>query len=108
MAYHILQSGFTCRLPKTPRSKFCLVRLRVGIKHDPPILTAPRSLVNHYFDVRFFYHKVSICVAYRYTMQETIDSRSECGDDIRSMTSAISAVNTANINTLGDISPDAL
>ncbi|KIJ18854.1 hypothetical protein PAXINDRAFT_166809 [Paxillus involutus ATCC 200175] len=30
VAYHILQSGVTCRLPKTPRT--------------------PRSLVNHYFD----------------------------------------------------------
>jgi len=63
VAYHILQSGVTCRLPKTPRT--------------------PRSLVNHYFD-------------------ETIDSQSEFGDDARSMASA------ADVNTLGDISPDAL
>ncbi|OAX44140.1 hypothetical protein K503DRAFT_789049 [Rhizopogon vinicolor AM-OR11-026] len=65
VAYHILQSGVNCRLPKTPRT--------------------PRSLVNHYFD-------------------ETIDAQSE-HDDTRSLHSAMSAV---DLNTLGDISPDAL
>ncbi|KIJ67690.1 hypothetical protein HYDPIDRAFT_165553 [Hydnomerulius pinastri MD-312] len=66
VAYHILQSGVTCRLPKTPRT--------------------PRSLVNHYFD-------------------ETIDALSEHGDDARSLYSAMSAM---DLNTLGDVSPDAL
>ncbi|KAJ8592711.1 hypothetical protein M405DRAFT_732751 [Rhizopogon salebrosus TDB-379] len=66
VAYHILQSGVSCRLPKTPRT--------------------PRSLVNHYFD-------------------ETIDAHSEHGEDTRSLFSAMSA---ADLNTLGDISPDAL
>ncbi|KAH7913443.1 Six-hairpin glycosidase-like protein [Hygrophoropsis aurantiaca] len=66
VAYHILQSGVSCRLPKTPRT--------------------PRSLVNHYFD-------------------ETIDSHSEFGDDTRSLFSAMSA---SDLNTLGDISPEAL
>lgn len=67
VAYHILQSGVSCRLPKTPRT--------------------PRSLVNHYFD-------------------ETIDNVSEYGgDDARSMVSAMSA---ADLNTLGDVSPEAL
>ncbi|KAG2339761.1 hypothetical protein BDR05DRAFT_575336 [Suillus weaverae] len=66
VAYHILQSGVSCRLPKTPRT--------------------PRSLVNHYFD-------------------ETIDLQSEHGGDTQSLYSAISAL---ELNTLGNISPDAL
>ncbi|KAH9978847.1 Six-hairpin glycosidase-like protein [Lactifluus volemus] len=66
VAYHILQSGASCRLPKTPRT--------------------PRSLAHHYFD-------------------ETIDSRSEYGDDVHSLMSAFSA---SDLNTLGDVSPDAL
>jgi len=67
VAYHILQSGASCRLPKTPRT--------------------PRSLAHHYFD-------------------ETLDSRSEHGDDIHSLMSAVSAT---DLNTpLGDISPEAL
>ncbi|THH13216.1 hypothetical protein EW146_g6974 [Bondarzewia mesenterica] len=66
VAYHILQSGASCRLPKTPRT--------------------PRSLAHHYFD-------------------ETIDYQSEYGDDAQSL---LSAYSTADLNTLGDISPDAL
>ncbi|KAF9038280.1 hypothetical protein BDZ89DRAFT_1129641 [Hymenopellis radicata] len=66
VAYHILQSGVTCRLPKTPKT--------------------PRSLAHHYFD-------------------ETIDSRSEFGDDAKS---AFSAMSSFDRNTLGDLSPDAL
>ncbi|TFK74071.1 glycoside hydrolase family 63 protein [Pluteus cervinus] len=63
VAYHILQSGATCRLPRTPRT--------------------PRQFAHHYFD-------------------ETIDSRSEYDDDTKSIMSGW------DINTLGDISPDAL
>ncbi|KAI0695546.1 Six-hairpin glycosidase-like protein [Cytidiella melzeri] len=66
VAYHILQSGASCRLPKTPKT--------------------PRGIVNHYFD-------------------ETIDSQSEYGGETPSVFSAYSA---ADMNTLGDISPDAL
>lgn len=66
VAYHILQSGASCRLPKTPKT--------------------PRSVVQHYFD-------------------ETIDSHSEYGAETPSAFSAFSA---ADLNTLGDISPDAL
>ncbi|OCH93107.1 hypothetical protein OBBRIDRAFT_750112 [Obba rivulosa] len=66
VAYHILQSGATCRLPKTPKT--------------------PRSLAQHYFD-------------------EHIDSQSEYGDETRSLHSAYSI---ADLNTLGDVSPDAL
>lgn len=66
VAYHILQSGASCRLPKTPKT--------------------PLSLARHYFD-------------------ETLDSQSEYGDDIRSLMSAMSA---NDLNTLGDVSPDAL
>ncbi|KAJ7647363.1 glycoside hydrolase family 63 protein [Roridomyces roridus] len=69
VAYHILQSGVSCRLPKTPRT--------------------PRAIVNHYFD-------------------ETIDSRSEFGDDAKSAKSAFSLMSAFDANTLGDISPDAL
>ncbi|KAI0041005.1 hypothetical protein FA95DRAFT_1611352 [Auriscalpium vulgare] len=64
VAYHILQSGASCRLPKTPKT--------------------PRSLAHHYFD-------------------EAIES--EYGDDAQSL---LSAYSTADPNTLGDISPDAL
>ncbi|KAJ7594579.1 glycoside hydrolase family 63 protein [Mycena floridula] len=66
VAYHILQSGMNCRLPKTPRT--------------------PRSVLHHYFD-------------------ETMDSRSEYGDDAKSAFSTMSAFDT---HTLGDISPEAL
>ncbi|KAH9935381.1 Six-hairpin glycosidase-like protein [Fomitopsis serialis] len=66
VAYHILQSGATCRLPRTPKT--------------------PRSLANHYFD-------------------EHIESQSEYGDETHSLRSAFSA---ADLNTLGDISPEAL
>ncbi|KAA1475157.1 hypothetical protein DENSPDRAFT_883343 [Dentipellis sp. KUC8613] len=66
VAYHILQSGAGCRLPKTPKT--------------------PRSLAHHYFD-------------------EHIDSKSEYGDEVQSLLSAFS---TADLNTLGDVSPDAL
>ncbi|KAJ7287565.1 glycoside hydrolase family 63 protein [Mycena rebaudengoi] len=66
VAYHILQSGVSCRLPKTPRT--------------------PRGILHHYFD-------------------ETMDSRSEFGDDTKSAFSTMSAL---DLNTLGDISPDAL
>ncbi|EIW83007.1 glycoside hydrolase family 63 protein [Coniophora puteana RWD-64-598 SS2] len=66
VAYHILQTGASCRLPRTPKT--------------------PRSVVRHYFD-------------------ETIDSQSEWGDETRSLYSAYS---TADLNTLGDVSPDAL
>jgi len=66
VAYHILQSGVTCRLPKTPKT--------------------PRSVAHHYFD-------------------ETLDPQSEYGDDA---VSAYSSISAADLNTLGDISPDAL
>ncbi|KAI0342026.1 hypothetical protein BDW22DRAFT_1358151 [Trametopsis cervina] len=66
VAYHILQSGASCRLPKTPRT--------------------PRGIASHYFD-------------------ETLDSQSEYGGETPSAFSAFSA---ADMNTLGDISPDAL
>ncbi|KZT11077.1 uncharacterized protein LAESUDRAFT_363738 [Laetiporus sulphureus 93-53] len=66
VAYHILQSGATCRLPRTPKT--------------------PRSLAHHYFD-------------------EHIESQSEYGDETHSLHSAYSA---ADLNTLGDLSPDAL
>ncbi|KZT71059.1 hypothetical protein DAEQUDRAFT_688521 [Daedalea quercina L-15889] len=66
VAYHILQSGATCRLPRTPKT--------------------PRSLAHHYFD-------------------EHIEAQSEYGDETHSLRSAYSA---ADLNTLGDISPDAL
>ena len=39
------------------------------------------------------------------TTQETIDSQSEYGDETHSLFSAYSV---ADMNTLGDISPDAL
>ncbi|KAF7793777.1 hypothetical protein EIP86_004898 [Pleurotus ostreatoroseus] len=63
VAYHILQSGASCRLPKTPKT--------------------PRSVVHHYFD-------------------ETLSAYGETAE------SAYSAYSAADLNTLGDISPDAL
>ncbi|KAI0758346.1 Six-hairpin glycosidase-like protein [Irpex lacteus] len=66
VAYHILQSGASCRLPKTPKT--------------------PRGIASHYFD-------------------ETLGDRSEYGGETPSVFSAYSA---ADLNTLGDISPDAL
>ncbi|KAL9708679.1 hypothetical protein Ac2012v2_008227 [Leucoagaricus gongylophorus] len=63
VAYHILQSGVNCRLPRTPKT--------------------PRSVVHHYFD-------------------ETIDPHSAADDEPKSAFSGV------ELNTLGDISPDAL
>ncbi|KAJ3487448.1 hypothetical protein NLI96_g3527 [Meripilus lineatus] len=60
VAYHILQSGAQCRLPKTPKT--------------------PRSVVNHYFD-------------------ETIPTPIEEPDTLPS---------AIDLNTLGDIEPEAL
>ncbi|KAJ2919906.1 hypothetical protein MD484_g396, partial [Candolleomyces efflorescens] len=71
VAYHILQSGVSCRLPKTPKT--------------------PRSVLHHYFD-------------------ETLDTRSEYAASEAPSKSAFSAVSSFHddINTLYDISPDAL
>jgi len=51
-----------------------------------------------------------ICATHQLNAQETIDSQSEYGDDTRSMASAsmASAISAADLNTLGDVSPDAL
>ena len=48
VAYHILQSGASCRLPKTPKSKS-----RAFVSHcgRSPASAAPRGIVHHYFDV---------------------------------------------------------
>jgi hypothetical protein len=105
VAYHILQSGVTCRLPKTPRSKCFRAGLLVNTNWDRFVLPAPRSLVNHYFDVSHSCRCTFVCATYHLNAQETIDSQSEYGDDTRSMASAVSA---ADLNTLGDVSPDAL
>jgi hypothetical protein len=52
VAYHILQSGANCRLPKTPKSEFsishCCFRCLILVI---TLSTAPRSLARHYFDV---------------------------------------------------------
>ncbi|KAI0321072.1 Six-hairpin glycosidase-like protein [Amylostereum chailletii] len=87
VAYHILQSGASCRLPKTPRSlsNYLNARFRVLTVTFPSPL-APRSLAHHYFD-------------------ETMDTQSEY-DDAQSLLSAYS--NFDRHSTLGDISPDAL
>ncbi|KAF8606170.1 hypothetical protein BDV93DRAFT_469332, partial [Ceratobasidium sp. AG-I] len=63
VAFHIMQSGLSCRLPRTPKT--------------------PRSMARHYFD-------------------EHIDTLSEAGDV------PFSAYSAADLNTLGDVSPDAL
>ena len=63
VAYHILQSGASCRLPKTPRSKqsICLGPSRVWVYEvlitfcAAPFSLAPRSLAQHYFDVGFLF-----------------------------------------------------
>jgi hypothetical protein len=62
--------------------------------------SAPRGIVNHYFDVGL-YAWICGADADNLATQETIGSESEFGDDAISMMSA-------DLNTLGDISPDAL
>ncbi|KAF7298214.1 Glycoside hydrolase family 63 protein [Mycena chlorophos] len=84
VAYLIVHSGSSCRLPRTPRSMFCL-HLSVFLLTRP---TAPRAIVQHYFD-------------------ETIDSRSEFGDDVKSAFS-VSGMSVFDMSTMGDLSPDAL
>lgn len=64
---------------------------------------APRGIVNHYFDVRLI-QSLYLSLA-DWFAQETIDSHSEYGAETPSVFSAYSA---ADMNTLGDISPDAL
>ena len=69
-----------------------------------PEPTAPRSLAQHYFDVRHSYTLFGLCMSD--TFQESIDSRSEYGDDVHSLMSAVSSI---DLNTpLCDVSPDAL
>jgi hypothetical protein len=65
---------------------------------------APRGFVNHYFDVSPGIVVLSHClnILTPQTPQETIDSHSEFGDDV------YSAISSADFNTLGDLSPDAL
>jgi len=65
VAYHILQSGATCRLPKTPKT--------------------PRGVAQHYFD-------------------EEIGGKSAYGET----PGPYSARSAYDLNTLGDVSPDAL
>jgi hypothetical protein len=60
--------------------------------------------VNHYFDVSRGIALLTPCTdlfADR-TLQETIDSHSEFGDDV------YSAISSTDLNTLGDLSPEAL
>ena len=86
-------------------------RLRVSRSRLDPIRwhayslsLAPRSVVRHYFDV-----SISKLLSLRYcadsSPQETIEAQSEYGGDAES---AFSAYSAADLNTLGDISPDAL
>ena len=104
VAYHILQSGVNCRLPKTPRSESieCLMSCCFNF-----VFLAPRTLAHHYFDVRdlltFWY---SLTYSADFATQETIDSRSEFGDDAKSAFSTTSAWDP--LHTLNDLSPDAL
>jgi hypothetical protein len=85
VAYHIAQSGVTCRLPKTPRSASS-VPLPLPPSLTDQLRIAPRSLARHYFD-------------------DTMDSRSEY-DDSKSLMSAYSQYETHS--QLGDVSPEAL
>lgn len=89
MAYHILQSGVTCRLPKTPRT--------------------PKSILRHYFDVSLS-PSSHVLEFSDHPLQESIDSRSEYADEVRSASafSAVSNLDNWDKNTLGDLSPDAL
>lgn len=48
VAFHIMQSGVTCRLPRTPKSERCSLRILFLPTNN---LIAPRSLAKHYFDV---------------------------------------------------------
>ena len=102
VAYHILQSGASCRLPKTPKS----ASLRCPIRFCRLISSciAPRGIVNHYFDVSHLNLTLGR-IRHLTTSQETIDYQSEYGGETPSVFSAYSA---ADNNTLGDISPDAL
>jgi hypothetical protein len=67
------------------------------------MLSAPRGILHHYFDVRIIL--ILIILLSHLDAQETMDSRSEFGDDTKSAFSTMSAL---DLNTLGDISPDAL
>ena len=65
--------------------------------------------MRHYFDVGLTNKQSELILTLAF--KESIDSRSEFGDDARSV-SAFSTASAAfdkwELNTLGDISPDAL
>lgn len=44
-----MQSGITCRLPRTPRSEYMMRRAEWWRAYS--FLSAPRSVSMHYFDV---------------------------------------------------------
>ena len=50
VAYHILQSGVSCRLPKTPRSNL-FYEWKISLTDAFYSCLAPRSVSRHYFDV---------------------------------------------------------
>lgn len=88
VAYHIMQSGISCRLPRTPRS----MSSGISFVHSSNQVLAPRSHARHYFD-------------------EVIDTVSEAGDKTPyTPFSAYSAASPSpsELNTLEDISPEAL
>lgn len=68
------------------------------------VFPAPRSLAHHYFDVSCLFALLLVsCIDL--ILKETIDSRSEFGEDTKS---AFSVMSQFDRNTLGDLSPDAL
>jgi len=90
VAYHIMQSGISCRLPRTPRSKY-IFHLAITRPDGPK---APRSHARHYFD-------------------EHPDTMSEGGDPLATPFTPYSAYGVTSpppsaIRTLEDLSPDAL
>jgi hypothetical protein len=89
VAYHIVQSGITCRLPRTPRSTLSSFLTTHDVLIIPPI--APRSLARHYFD------------------ESISDAHSEgpVTDEPHSARSAFSMMSEL-MTPFGDISPEAL
>lgn len=90
MAYHIIQSGISCRLPRTPRSE-SIFSLSIVCTD---LLSAPRSHARNYFD-------------------ENLETMSEGGDPLATPYTAYSAYSVTSptaseLNTLEDISPEAL
>ena len=109
VAYHIIQSGISCRLPRTPRSKsFLLFPIKIPLTLLHPLSLAPRSQANHYFDETFGGYSEAGS-AYPITPGGSAYPFTPGGSALAHTPGGLSYMGPeAGPMTLDDISPDAL